>query len=216
MKVRGHLHLLVLRRLDKPAKIDAGARLAPLLPPARASHPPYPPHARIPHLPAALHRPLVPLACLAVTLLTFALMCAGAQFSPSTSTRVERVAPRRRGGGWSSGGRRGTRTFTAATSKWRGGGRAARQAPGRFRGGQSLLEAAASRIAQPSRRLRARAAEDLQRRDVGDPLLPSRGVAWTAALSYSPPPLEGSARHESARVPAALPSRRLSTCWSLP
>ena len=57
MKVRGHLHPLVLRRVDKQAEIDAGAPLAPPLPPPRATHPPHPPHARIPHLPAALHRP---------------------------------------------------------------------------------------------------------------------------------------------------------------
>ena len=34
LKVRGHLHLPVLRRMDKPAEIDAGAPLAPRLPPA--------------------------------------------------------------------------------------------------------------------------------------------------------------------------------------
>ena len=47
----------VLRRLDKPAEIDARCDARAPHPPLLASHPPHPPHAPIPHLPAALHRP---------------------------------------------------------------------------------------------------------------------------------------------------------------
>ncbi len=38
---------------------DRARRLVPPPPPLRAPQPPFPPHARIPHLPAALHRPRV-------------------------------------------------------------------------------------------------------------------------------------------------------------
>ena len=45
LKVRGHLHPLVLRRVDKQAEIDAGAPLAPPLPPrAHLIHPTHPTH----------------------------------------------------------------------------------------------------------------------------------------------------------------------------
>ncbi len=57
MKVRGHLHPLVLRRLDKQDEIDARCDARAPHPPLLASHPPHPPHAPTPHLPAALHRP---------------------------------------------------------------------------------------------------------------------------------------------------------------
>ena len=69
---------------------------------------PQPPDARFMHHTHPTHgsrtfpppcTALAPLACLAVTLLTSALMCAGAQVSPSTSSRVEGVAPRRRSSG---------------------------------------------------------------------------------------------------------------------
>ena len=64
----------------------------------RAPQPPRPPHTPIRHLPTALHPP-TPLACLAAILPPFAVVFAGAQFSPSTSARVEGGVPMRRGGG---------------------------------------------------------------------------------------------------------------------
>ena len=74
------------------------AARAPPPPPARISSTP-----PTPRTDPALFRRLAPptrrLARLACTSLPFALVCAGAQFCPFTSTRVESGAPRRRGGG---------------------------------------------------------------------------------------------------------------------
>ena len=69
-------------------------------PPTPAGIPSSPPAPRTDPAPSRrLAPPTRRLARLVCTSPPFALVCAGAQFSPSTSTRVEGVVPRRRGGG---------------------------------------------------------------------------------------------------------------------
>ena len=69
-------------------------------PPTPARIPSSPPAPRTDPAPSRrLAPPTRRLARLACTSLPFALVCAGAQFCPFTSTRVESGAPRRRGGG---------------------------------------------------------------------------------------------------------------------
>ena len=67
-------------------------------PPLRAPQPPRPPHARVPHLPAALHRPR--LACtprLHLTPLSFsALLCAGARCRLAPDAASPPMPPRPR------------------------------------------------------------------------------------------------------------------------
>ena len=58
---RRHLHPLGPRRKGEPDEIDMRCAERAAQPPLRAPQPPRPPHARVPHLPAALHRPR--LAC---------------------------------------------------------------------------------------------------------------------------------------------------------
>ena len=104
---RRHLHSVGPRRKGEPDEIDARCAERAAQPPLRAPQPPRPPHARVPHLPAALHRPR--LACtprLHLTPLSFsAILCAGARCCPWTSARVEGGAVRRHGsGGGSRGG----------------------------------------------------------------------------------------------------------------
>jgi len=129
---RRHLPLLGPRRRSKLAKINTRRADRPPHPALRMPQPPRPPHARIPHLPAALHRPRAALhASLAPHPLSIALVCAGAQICPSTSTRAEGGEPRRRsGGGAARVGWRGARGPRVG----RGGGVGARR--GRLRGGR--------------------------------------------------------------------------------
>ena len=69
LKVRRHLLLRVLRRRASWTRSTPGAPLARPAPPLRAPQPPRPPHAPIPHLPAAARsRPCVRLRAQAPTI----------------------------------------------------------------------------------------------------------------------------------------------------
>ena len=95
---RRHLLPLVLRRRASWTRSTPGAPLARPQPPcANRSHPAHPTRRFGTFPPPCI--PLAPLACLAAILPPFAVVFAGAQFSPSTSARVEGGVPMRRGGG---------------------------------------------------------------------------------------------------------------------
>ena len=99
-RVRRHLPLLGPRRRGELAKINARcAERAPQPPPARPSHPAHPTHgSRTFPPPCTAHAPP---PCTPRFHLTRVCpcVCAGGQSCPSTSTRVEVGAPRRRDGG---------------------------------------------------------------------------------------------------------------------
>ena len=103
---RRHLPLLGHRRRGKPSEIDARcAELPPHPPCARPSHPARPTHGSRTFPPLCTAH--TSLARLLAPQPLCALVCADAQFSPLTSTRVDGDASRRRGGG--GGGSRGPR-----------------------------------------------------------------------------------------------------------
>ena len=122
-RVRRHLPLLGPRRRGELAKINARcAERAPQPPPARPSHPAHPTHgSRTFPPPCTAHAP----PCTPRFHLTrfCPCVCAGGQSCPSTSTRVEVGAPRRRDGGGAARAGREAAWVPRGGEVGRGGGR---------------------------------------------------------------------------------------------